>query len=72
MYEAETSKVELAGVAMEHLNSGELHEAEELLKRLIESRPQLPTMTIDVSEACPSTAGTRAAWECYGRGKILH
>jgi cytochrome c5 len=39
MEEAEPSKVDLAGEAMEHLNTGELHEAEELVKELIESSP---------------------------------
>ena len=39
MEEAEPSKVDLAEEAMEHLNTGELHEVEELVKELIESRP---------------------------------
>ena len=37
--EAEPSKVDLAEEAMGHLNAGELHEAEELVRELIETRP---------------------------------
>ena len=37
--EGEPSQIDLAGEVMEHLNAGELHEAEELVKELIESRP---------------------------------
>ena len=39
MEEAETSQIDLAEKAMGNLNAGELHEAEELVKEIIENMP---------------------------------